>query len=67
MILNNYKIKLLSQNNPVNSDLKYIANDVMKYGHTQLHLSGNIRKGNPKLKFSQLVNKIREYIGINPL
>ncbi len=63
MLLNKHKIKLLSQNNPVNSDLRYIANDIMKYGHTQIHLTGHIRKGNPNLTFGQMIEKIRKYIG----
>lgn len=62
-LLNRFHILLYSQNNPAEGSINIISNDIHLYGHKQLHLTGNVRKANSKLSFSELCNKIRKQSG----
>ena len=64
VLMNRYPTMLLSQNHPAQPSLDAIARDVHLYGHTQLHLTGHVRKGNSDLSFGQIVNKIRLKSGL---
>jgi hypothetical protein len=67
VLMNRHAVVLYSQNAPAERSLDEIARTVHKYGHKQLHLTGHVRKGNPELKFSEIVNTIRKKCGIPQL
>lgn len=64
VLLNRFPIALYSQNHPAQPSLDAIARDVHQYGHTQLHLTGHVRKGNARLSFADLVNALRVKCGL---
>jgi len=57
--MNRHAVAMYSQNHPSEASIPMIARSILQFGHTQLHLTGHIRKGNNNLTFSELVNKIR--------
>lgn len=57
-------MRLYGQNNPTTSSLDEIAKGVVQYGHMHLHLTGHVQKGNPSLKFGEIVNIIRHKAGL---
>ena len=64
VLINRYSIPLYSHNSPIEPSIDKIAYDIQLFGHKHLHLCGHVRKGNHELKFSEIVNKIREKIGL---
>lgn len=64
VLLNRFPVTLYSQNHPAQPSLDAIARDVHQYGHTQLHLTGHVRKGNARLSFAALVNALRAKCGL---
>ena len=67
VLINRYSIPLYSHNSPIEPSIDKIAYDIQLYGHKHLHLCGHVRKGNSDLKFSELVNQIREKVGLPKL
>ena len=67
VLMNRYPVMLLSQNHPAQPSLDAIARDVHLFGHTQLHLTGHVRKGNADLSFGEVVNAIRSKCGLPAL
>lgn len=65
--MNRHSVSMYSQNHPSEASVPLIARSIRQFGHTQLHLTGHVRKGNPDLSFSELVNKIRHAADIPKL
>jgi hypothetical protein len=65
--MNRHAVALYSQNSPKEASIDRIARDIHYFGHRQVHLTGNVRKGNKGMTFCQIVAEIRKKSGLPQL